>query len=56
MKVKTLEPIHHDGERIEPGTLLDLSDADAKILIELEAVERADLTKATNSKKGDAKA
>jgi chromosome condensin MukBEF MukE localization factor len=42
MKIRTIEPIQHDGELIEPGSIGDVSERAAQQLIEAGAAEAVD--------------
>jgi len=43
MQYRALGSIKHNGQRIEAGQIIDLSEAEAGALLELEAVEPVDL-------------
>lgn len=39
MKVKTLEPIEHDGKKIKPGSFIEVDEAAGRQLVEARAAE-----------------
>lgn len=39
MKLKTLEPIEHDGKKIKPGSYVEMDDAAAEQLVAARAAE-----------------
>lgn len=51
MKIKIIDPVQHDGELLEAGSVVDLKDAAAKQLIACGAA--APLGKAKDAPAGD---
>jgi hypothetical protein len=39
MKIRTIEPVQHDGKALKPGAVLNLDDAAAQQLIDAGAAE-----------------